>query len=265
VHIVEFVGSKLNRSESDDGKYIAAVQEAVNDYVSFTGFKRDPRYNAILEHTSIQHGQECLEIILSQSPDFLLRIDDFRNDLEGGATTNKYPFIGEISPSTLRYMKVASDIRAIFGKTEFDIVAEVGVGYGGQLLVNDEVFGFDGYHLFDLPPVLNLASRYLECHVLNNCYKTSTLNRHDCHVNYDLAISNYAFSELPSLLQRKYIEKIFSRSQRGYLTMNSGLPNSAFRQDKLSVDELRDLLPRFNIIEERPLTGPNNYIITWGV
>jgi hypothetical protein len=47
--------------------------------------------------------------------------------------------------------------------------------------------------------------------------------------------------------------------------MNSGQPNSAFQQDKLTLSELKSLLPKFDIIDEKPLTHPGNYIIVWGI
>lgn len=264
--MADFIGSKLNRSISDDGTYVAAVKEATSNFTAFRNFKRDPRYTAILEHASVQQGKECLEIIRSESPDLISRIKEFKeNDLEGGAVTHHYEQIGEISPSTLRYIKVASDLKKMFGEIIEGNIAEVGIGYGGQLLISDKIFQFKEYHLFDLPPVLELASKYLECHVLNNCYHKFTLNQHNGSVDYDLAISNYAFSELPSKLQVKYIEKIFLKSRRGYLTMNSGLPNSAFQSDKLSLAELKNLLPKFDVIDEKPLTHPGNYIIVWGI
>jgi hypothetical protein len=263
--MVDFSGSKLNRSISDDGEYVEAVLRAAYDYDAFTKFKQDPRYTRILEHVSVQQGERFLEAILTDSPDLVIRINDFKkNDLEGGATPHPYQGIGEISPSTLRYLKVASDLRKLFGVIEFGNVAEIGGGYGGQLLIIDAIFKFERYHLLDLAPVLKLVSRYLECHVLNNSYQAYTLNRHDGLVNYDLAISNYAFSELPSTVQIKYIEKILAKSKRGYLTMNSGLPNSVFRDDKLTLSELKARLPKFETFEERPLTGANNYIIAWG-
>ena len=46
--------------------------------------------------------------------------------------------------------------------------------------------------------------------------------------------------------------------------MNSGLTNSAFQTDKLSLAELKNLLPKFEIIDEKPLIHPGNYIIVWG-
>ena len=120
------------------------------------------------------------------------------------------------------------------------------------------------YDLFDLPPVLDLSSKYLEAHLLQSSYRKFTLNQHDGQVEYDLAISNYAFSELPSKLQRLYCTKILSKSARGYLTMNSGKPNSIFQDDKLTLNELAEILPEFEILEELPQGHVGNYIIVWG-
>jgi hypothetical protein len=62
------------------------------------------------------------------------------NDLVGSPTTYVYHRFGRISPSTLRYVKVASDLRRLFGDLTGAKVAEIGVGYGGQLLVLDQIF-----------------------------------------------------------------------------------------------------------------------------
>jgi len=40
--------------------------------------------------------------------------------------------------------------------------------------------------------------------------------------NWDLYISNYAFSELPSKLQEIYFERVIPNSKEGYMTINSG-------------------------------------------
>lgn len=46
--------------------------------------------------------------------------------------------------------------------------------------------------------------------------------------------------------------------------MNSGMENSAFREDKLPLNKLKEYLPSIKIIEEKPLTAIGNYIIVWG-
>lgn len=261
----EYIGTTSNRSDSDNGSYVRFVQSAVLDYKKFKNFKRHPDYQAILEHVTEDEGEKYLDIIKNNSPELLNNINQFKdNDLVGGPITYDYPEIGNISPSTLRYIKVASDLKKYFGSDIGQKVAEIGVGYGGQLLINDKIFDIKSYYLFDLPPVLSLVSKYLESHILNCAYKLFTLNQYGGDESYDLVISNYAFSELPSQLQIKYIEKIISKSKRGYLTMNSGFENSAFTNNKLSFNDLKRLLPPFEMVSEYPITADNNYIIIWG-
>ncbi len=61
-----------------------------------------------------------------------------------------------------------------------------------------------------------------------------------------------------------YVQRILKNSARGYQTMNSGLPNSIFQHDKMTIDELRDILPPFEILDEVPLTCQGNYILSLG-
>ena len=61
-----------------------------------------------------------------------------------------------------------------------------------------------------------------------------------------------------------YIRKIIAKAKRGYLTMNTGKTESSRDVNKLTIEELRSILPSFEILPELPLTSPNNYIIVWG-
>ena len=79
---------------------------------------------------------------------------------------------------------------------------------------------------------------------------------------YDLAISNYAFSELPRVIQLQYVE-IFKNSKKGYLTMNSG-NGGIYDEGKLTLNELKSILPNISVFEENPKTYKGNYIIVWG-
>lgn len=260
-----FVSNSPNRGDSEnDGLYVPFVTRATRSYRVFRQFKRHPHYRSVLEHVSREEGTQYINIIECESADLIKNIDQFTiNDSVGNPIRYSYPGLGEISPTTLRYLKVASDIRRLFGDLSGMSVAEIGVGYGGQLLVLDQIFMMHTYFLFDLLPVLDLTSKYLESHVLRSSYRTSTLNSFDGDQIFDLVISNYAFSELPSHVQRRYVDKVMRKARRGYITMNSGTRGDMDR-GRLSIDQLRELLPRFEIIEERPLTGPHNYIVVWG-
>lgn len=260
-----FVAAEYIRSDSDDGQYIRAVENANRDFEAFSNFKRNEDYRFVLEHVSYEQGREYLEILRSEAPDFVESLDRFLiNDMVGNPIRFSYDRAGLVSPTTLRYLKVASDLRRLFGDLNGFQVGEIGVGYGGQLLILDQIYEFRRYELYDLPPVLRLASRYLESHLLNSCYRTTTLNQCGSDVSYDLVLSNYAFSELPAKLASRYVEKVLSKARRGYLTMNSGRGTGERNRGKLSIEDYHNLLPAFEIREERPRTGPDNYILVWG-
>lgn len=261
----EFVGLKGKRSLSDDGRYVAFVRSALRHPQAFSQFKRHPDYREILEHVTEAYGRKYLDMILKNDPSLLGRIEEFKeNDQLGSPLLSQYPEVGEISPSTLRYIYIASELRRLFGQDLGPRIAEIGVGYGGQLLINDKIFSYGEAHLFDLPPVLELTARCLEAHIMKGSYRTTTLNQHPGGLEYDLVISNYAFSELPSELQLSYVRKVLTQSKCGYLTMNSGREGNPFSGDHLSLARLGELLPPFEVLEEIPSTPFKNYVIVWG-
>ena len=258
-----FTHSTEYRSDSENGDYAASIQNALSNQNSFDNFKRSAEYQAILEHAGYAHGNNFLKI-LNQRTDGLLKeglntvliLDDVGNPIKHRYSGIDIP----LSPSTLRYLKVTSDLYGLFGK-DLGEVAEIGCGYGGQAFVNDQMLDVQLSTLFDLPIVNKLIDRYLNTHIFNGAYRTAVINKTQPK-NYDLVISNYAFSELPIKLQLAYINKVIAKSAKGYLTMNSGLggPHS---DGKLSLEQLRTYLPSFEIFEDEPGTA-HNYIIIWG-
>jgi hypothetical protein len=252
------------RSASDNGLYPAFCRKAAANSLLFSQFRRHSVYNQILEHVPQARGQRYLDHVAEHYPDLLERYDDFRiNDTVGYPRTFEFEGIGTTSPTTLRYVKVAGQIRELFGENLEGDIAEIGGGYGGQLLVLDQLVGFRRYTIFDLAPVNLLVERYLDCFVLNGGYATTTLNQCAGDHQFDLVISNYAFSELPQAVQQTYIAKVISRSKRGYITMNSGKPGTAFFDGRMTLEQLEAALPAFEIVEENKF-GAGEYIIAWG-
>lgn len=261
-----FAHSKEFRSESDNGNYASDVLQALKNQKSFDNFKRSYSYRCILENVSEDQGRDCLKILESRNDNILNALIDsvLTSDEVGNPIKFKYDgYSKPLSPTTIRYVKVASDLNILFG-SNLGNIAEIGPGYGGQTLVNDQLLNVASARLFDLPFVNKLIERYLNTHLLNGAYYTTVINK-EVPRDYDLVISNCAFSELPKKLQLVYIDKVLSKAKRGYLTMNmntgvGGLPSVG----KLSLNELKEALPKFSIIEEQPLTGKHNYIIIWG-
>lgn len=259
-----FAHAKEYRSDSENGNYASAVMRALKNQKAFDNFKRSFSYREILEHVSEDQGRFYLDIlearndtILSRGLSTVLLSDHVGNPIKYYYARYEKP----LSPTTLRYLKVTSDLKILFGSS-LGQVAEIGCGYGGQTLVNDQLLDVKSARLFDLPFVNKLIDRYLNAFLLNGAYATTVINKEKPR-DYDLVISNYAFSELPKTLQLVYLKKVLANSKKGYLTMNSGLGNDR-STGKLTLSELTELLPRFRVIEEEPITADQNYIIVWG-
>lgn len=259
------------RSLSDNGVYLSYIRNILNRN-DLTGFKHHPDYNLILEHASDEQGFGYLEAILKQTPEFIEIIDRFKlNDkvgnlervINGRPTFRDYGPIKGISPSTLRYVKFASDLKYYFGELGENI-AEIGTGYGGQCLILDQIFKWKRYFLFDLDLPLQLTSRYLENFLLNSSYTCTTLNQY-WEKEIDFVLSTVAFSELPSKLQIRYLEKVISKSKKGYLLMNSGFEGSFFSGDFLKLETIQKYIPNSEIIPESPdPLRVKNKVIIWG-
>lgn len=261
--IKEFTVIKEFRSESDDGDYPKVVSSFINDSRKFKNFKRNSFYRRILEHVSYEQGKEYIKIIQRDNPQFIDEIEKFKfNDIIGNPYKFDYPQTGTISPTTLRYLKVASDLKKIFGNIGNEI-AEIGCGYGGQFLILDKIFSFNKYYIFDLSIVNKLIEKYIESFVVISSYETLTINKFDGKKQFDFVISNYAFSEVPKLTQITYLKKIILNSKKGYITMNSGVEESACKNNHLSLEEIKSYLPNIKTIKEEPNTHKGNYILVW--
>lgn len=251
----------MRTSISDNRRYPTFCEMAAKNDRVFLTFKRNLAYTAILEHVSYSQGKEYLEIILSQSPELTDWFNKFReNDRYGDPYIFDYGPHGEFSPTTLRYIKVLSDLRTIFGDLNNMRVIEIGGGYGGQCKIISDVFDISSYIIVDLKPVLNLAKKYLDKLKVKNV-KFLTADALTKNEKYDLVISNYAFTECTKTVQDIYFEKVIMNSQRGYITCNFISDN--FGLDSYAKIDLINKIENCRIIEEKPLTHPRNCILVW--
>jgi ribosomal protein RSM22 (predicted rRNA methylase) len=248
-------------SISDTQEYRSVCINAANDDECFRVFKRNPIYNGILEHVSESQGNLYLNYIKNNSPELLDIIEKFKeNDIHGDTVSFAYPEIGYISPSTLRYIKVLSDIKNIFGDITGKKIIEIGAGYGGQCLVLNKLFAPSEYAIVDLDESSELSNKYLKLHGINpRIIKISEIDNID--EDFDIVISNYAYSELNIDLQDLYYDKIIKRSKNGYLTYNfiSNISNI----NSYNKVEVFNKFAEKNIktLDELPKTFDNNLII----
>jgi hypothetical protein len=254
------VPKRISTSLSDNQAYPQVCIQASNDYRLFNNFRRNPIYNQILEHVSEKQGSEYLQVILNDL-DILAAINDFKlNDNYGNPRMSEYPNIGMISPSTLRYVKVLADIKTHFQTVDNLNIVEIGIGYGGQCRVINAYYKPATYCLVDIQPALALAQRFLDNYVLHSVVTYMTMNELGQR-DYDLVLSNYAFTELPRTIQDIYLSKVILNSKRGYITYNEITPKEF---NSYKSDELITIIPGSKILKEIPLTHPKNCIIVWG-
>ncbi|MBJ7417317.1 MAG: putative sugar O-methyltransferase [Niveispirillum sp.] len=206
-------------SISDISDYRKLCAEAAEIDEIFGSFRNHPIYKSIVETVSSEYGSQYAALAFNKYPKILDYMDEFRrNDLYGGPQMFRYRSIGAFSPTTLRYIKFAIDIRELFGDLDGMRIAEIGVGYGGQCRILSALFKLKSYDLFDLPEPLQLAQRYLGAFYLDNLYFRDI--DADEFSDYDLVISNYAISEIEKSTQDKYIERLILKSKHGFIACN---------------------------------------------
>lgn len=238
--------------------YLAVCRRAVSDPARFAVFRRAPGYTPVLEHVSPHDGHEYHRLLRSGGLAVRHLAQAAQNDTIGGPALMRLESGLEISPTTLRYLKVADDLEARFGSLDGAEIVEIGAGYGGQCRVIDLLWSVHSYTLVDLRPVVNLAEEYLSHFALRTAVKFTTMNELSPR-RYDLAISNYAFSELSRKLQEIYFAKVLDHARRGYITFNS--INPAEYQSCGLAELCRRLDGQSR--PEQPLTHPDNRIVEW--
>lgn len=154
-------------SASDNGAYPEFCYIASKHDEIFQNFKRHPVYTQILEHVTPEQGKAYIEVALNNPA---LKIDGekwkilLKNDSVGNPRTATYQFENAsitCSPTTLRYIKVLSDIISLFDADSIRSVSEIGIGYAGQCRILMNMLPIKTYNLIDLPEVLSLAERFL--------------------------------------------------------------------------------------------------------
>jgi putative sugar O-methyltransferase len=251
-------------SDSQLTKYEQEVGKILRSKSKWRNFRSRYHYRIVLEHVDPIHGREYLNTIKESNPKAFDVIQEIKkNDKIGNPALHKYQETGYISPTTLRYLSVATQLGIKFNQMENFRIAEIGIGYGGQIRILDELFEIKEFVGFDLSDVQLLAGRYLQSYPVKCEISFPDIAQFKPR-SFDLIISNYAFSELPESLQREYIQKILKFSRHGYLTMNSGLPEFPERnQGKMLLAELLMELPDARVEPETPLTSNGNYLIVW--
>jgi putative sugar O-methyltransferase len=251
---------RLSTSISDDYVFTNFCKKAASNTETFKNFRSNEIFRTILEHTSPELGDEYLRVILDNSHDYKFISKFVVNDDVGMPEKHLYGKFGFISPSTLRYVKVLSDLKLKFGDLNGKKIVEIGGGYGGQARVLFLEFMNLDYTIIDLPEVLLLINKFTESANLNSG-KLNLFSALDFPtIKSDLVISNYAFSELIREHQIEYLNKIINNSDRGYITYNNINP---LEFQSLTIEEFSKFKSNCLIESEMPESWPGNKIVSW--
>ncbi len=216
--IRKWAGKNRRSSFTDMSDYRGFCARAVNDPIVFNTFRRARVYTGAVEGLRRELGAEAVKVAVDRHPHYRNLLDAFRrNDTVGTPFTYAYDGFGEFSPTTLRYVKVLSDVEHLFGDLSGKKILEIGGGFGGQCRIVKCRFNVASYTIFDLPEPGELSRKYL-----------AHLDIHDVSINPiqssavqpDLVISNYALSEIRRSHQDAYFNKAIAGAKSGYLIWN---------------------------------------------
>jgi putative sugar O-methyltransferase len=256
------VGDSSITDSSTLATYPSLCGSAARNFETFKKFRSSRVLVEALDHVSIEQGNSYISEILKSGPwseeftKVLLQIDKV-----GNPRKFKFKPYGTFSPTLLRYLKVYKDLENNFGSLNTLKIAEIGIGFGGQASLISLLSNPSSYTLYDLPPVLELAQKFMnEIDAPGNF--TFFDGRNPEPFDSDLVISNYAFSELNRDVQDQYLQNVVLKSPRGYITWNN-LSEQTF--GGYSLAELIRVIPNSQIRPEKPNTSECNAIIVWGI
>lgn len=215
----------MKTSSSDNKSYPEFCELASKNDDVFRSFRSNKTYKAVVESVREEDGINYFQIACSRTAMVKQNIKYFFNSdkvgnpdlisVKTGLLSRKY----KISPTTARYIKNVSDLIFLFGDLSGLKIAEIGGGYGGLCKIINDLFDFESYTLFDLPQCLALSKKFLDVFDLKNINYFTDQSLTSIR-EFDLIISNYAFSELHGSIQKSYFNNILSNTPLGYLTCN---------------------------------------------
>ncbi|NGX46214.1 MAG: hypothetical protein K940chlam2_01400 [Chlamydiae bacterium] len=258
---------KLNQQVSGIAEFRALCIGAASDEAQFAQFKSHPIYTLFFENVTQEEGEKMITRINAKAPELLTPklLEKYRTtDQIGGPAVFPFEKIGSFSPATLRYLKIAADLQNEFGSLDGLHIIEIGGGHGSLCKLIHDIAMPASYTLVNNADTLALAKRTLEAHGLKSIHHIAPEELKKGH--WDLAISDYGFTESSSQLQQRYLAHVFNQTERGYLTCNFFAKHYRVRcwNKETLLKKLRRQKPSLTNRDEESATGPENLIAIGG-
>jgi putative sugar O-methyltransferase len=255
----------VKNSSITDSEFLSAYPTlcatAASNPQIFSKFRSSKVMIEALDHVSIEEANGYIAEILKQT-NWQDNFTSALHEIDKIGKPRKYRFeYGTFSPTVIRYLKVFLDLEKYFGPLKNLNLTEIGIGFGGQAGLISILEKPKSYNLFDIPPVLDLASRFIDELGVGDNFSYND-GRSPRVLKQDLVISNYAFSELNRDVQNLYLENVILSTKCGYITWNSLSRN---KLNGYSLAELIRIIPNSEIVAEEPRTAVDNAIIVWSI
>lgn len=268
IKILQYIPNNINsknKSASEFSYYPEFCLKAALDFREFKTFRRHPKYTGVVETVSKNLAQEYLDIIKKKYCLKNNEILEIIEPLQNLGMPKKFFLKGfdtPLSALALRYLMVGLNINEKIKNYDGIDIVEIGCGFGGQALILNKLLKIKSYTFIDIWQVNILIKRFLHDSFFDKPYSLLTLNDLKSeNKNWDLLISNYAFSELPLKIQKIYFENVISKSKEGYMLMNSGEKGEFGRVKNFSKQELKSKID--NSYLDNLVGTKNNYLIRW--
>jgi hypothetical protein len=167
------------------------------------------------------------EHVRKSFPNELISIFATSENIGAPLNTIRYKLWGKginfISPTTLRYANNLNTIIELFNFDSYEIIYEIGAGYGGEAKIIFDYIKFKQlpkkrYTVFDLATSFPIIRQFLA----NFGYEINggEIFSFQHSGEKSLVISNGAFSEMRRELQELYFKKVIQHSEYGYFITN---------------------------------------------
>lgn len=241
---MEKITWKLDQKNTAD--YLDLCRRAVEDDEVFANFRRMSPMNMIVENSPYKSGVEYLKCIQDKYPWLLDYMDKFKtSDTIGNPETFTYS-VGEVSPTTLRYVKTLGDLHKFFGHLDGKSIVEIGGGYGGLCKIIHDVYKPEYYRIYDLFEAQALQFKFLDKFDVPCIYSVLP----SAPKEIDLLIAMYSWSELSHDLQKEYLTNVISKAKNCYIMLNYDMD--------FSYQLLKDAFPNAEITDHNLFYDDNN-------
>lgn len=213
----DFLGWRANESSAIN--YVNNINQILSNEDNIYNFRNNVGngYSLILEHLSKEDGQKYFnDIKVNHNSELHLLKKFSKNDEIGNPILYEYDEY-KINPTTIRYSKVALDIKNTFEDLNNFNYVEIGAGYGGQVRCLSSIYNFNSIKLFDLPQPLELQKLYLSKFGIDA--ETYTINNDFEIKPNSILVSNYAWCELDEEYRKIYMDKIINKCKYVFMTV----------------------------------------------